>query len=432
MIPKKVETINLNLNVRGMKPSATVAINDTSNRLCAEGKRVVKFGLGQSPFPVPPDVVDALRLNAAQKDYLPVIGLPELRQAVADYHRRVDDVQVEADGVLVGPGSKQLMFLLQLAYYGDVVVPAPCWVSYAPQARIIGRHVRFVQTTYEQGWRLLPDRLAGLCREDPSRPRILILNYPGNPDGNTYTNDELCELAAVAKRFGVVVLADEIYGPLRHEGHHQSIARYYPEGTIISNGISKWAGAGGWRLGTFAFPPALHWLMDAMASLASETFTSTSAPIQHAAVAAYRGGLQIENYLVHVRRVLRALGRLATARLRDAGARLVDPLGAFYLFPDFEPIRDRLSRREIENSDQLCQHCLEETGVAFLPGEVFGMPPSTLTARIAYVDFDGARALLAAESVPLDRELDELFLRKYCRPTMDGIDLLCEWLTRKP
>ncbi len=428
--PRPFQTINLNLNVRGLKPSATVAINDISNHLHAKGTRIVKLGLGQSPFPVPPNMVAALRLNAAQKDYLPVIGLPELRKAVADYHQRVDNVPVEANNVLVGPGSKELMFLLQLAYYGDLVVPAPCWVSYAPQARIIGRHVRFVQTTFEQGWRLLPDCLAKLCRKDPSRPRILVLNYPGNPDGNTYTGDELRELAAVAKRFGVVVLADEIYGGLSHQGHHQSIAQYYPEGTIISNGISKWAGAGGWRLGTFAFPPSLNWLMDAMAALASETFTSTSAPIQYAAVTAYRGGLQIENYLMHVRRVLRALGGHTAGRLREAGARLINPLGAFYLFPDFEPIRDRLAHRGIKNSRQLCRQCLEETGVAFIPGDEFGMPADTLTARIAYVDFDGARALLAAESIPLESELDEAFLREYCQPTMDGIDLLCEWLTQ--
>jgi len=94
---------------------------------------------------------------------------------------------------------------------------------------------------------------------------------------------ELEELAAVARRFGVILLSDEIYGQLHHQGAHVSVARFYPEGTIISSGLSKWCGAGGWRLGTFTFPGELRWLLDAMASVASETYTSTCAPIQYAA-----------------------------------------------------------------------------------------------------------------------------------------------------
>ena len=104
--------IHLNPNVKELKPSATVAINDLSNELKRSGRDIFKLGLGQSPFPVPEPVVEALRVNAHQKDYLPVKGLRELRQAVAEHHKRTFDLQVDPEDVLIGPGSKELMFLL--------------------------------------------------------------------------------------------------------------------------------------------------------------------------------------------------------------------------------------------------------------------------------------------------------------------------------
>jgi aspartate aminotransferase len=102
---------------------------------------------------------------------------------------------------------------------------------------------------------------------------LVVLNYPSNPTGQTYDAAQLEELATVARRYRLVVLSDEIYGELDHRGQHRSIAEFYPEGTIVSSGLSKWAGAGGWRLGTFLFPSTLRWLQDAMAVAASETFT---------------------------------------------------------------------------------------------------------------------------------------------------------------
>jgi aspartate aminotransferase len=254
------------------------------------------------------------------------------------------------------------------------------------------------------------------------------LNYPSNPTGDTYRNEELKALARVARRHRMVLLSDEIYGELHHRGRHVSIARHYPEGTIISSGLSKWCGAGGWRLGTFTFPPDLRWLQDAMAHVASETYTSTSAPIQYAAVRAFEGGLEIERYLHHSRRILRALGTHLARRLREAGCEVHDPRGGFYLFPDFGPRREELARRGVATSGQLCERLLEGTGVALLPGCDFGRPDAELTARLAYVDFDGARALVRSEAVPAERSLDEDFLKDCCRPTLDAVEAVVAWL----
>jgi len=422
--------VHLNLNVRGVPPSATLVINERSNRLKEEGKKIYKLGLGQSPFPVPGSVVDELKTNAHQKDYLPVKGLKELCEAVADYHARKHGINRTKDDVLIGPGSKELMFILQLVYYGDLLIPTPSWVSYAPQAMIIGRHVSWMPTQLENSWRLTPAELEKVCAKDPGRPRILILNYPSNPSGRTYKLEVLRELARIARKYKVILLSDEIYGELNHRGKHISISRFYPEGTIISSGLSKWCGAGGWRLGTFTFPPSLRWLLDAMAAVASETFTSTSAPVQYAAVRAFKGGVDIEKYLWNSRRVLRCLGKHIANKLADAGVKVPLPEGGFYLFPDFGEYKDIFYKRGINNSEEFCEKLLIETGVAMLPGSAFGRPAEEFTVRIAYVDFDGAEALAAAEKTSHHHPLGQEFLYKYCPNVVIGIDKLCEWLRR--
>lgn len=421
---------SLNLNVRGLDESPTVSLKARCRRLEAEGRRIFDFSLGQSPFPVPSQVVSALKLHAHEKDYLPVRGLPALREAVASFHRSKDGIDAKSDLVLVGPGSKELMFLLQVVFYGELVLPSPCWVSYGPQARILGKQIRVIHTATEDRWRLTPSRLDGFLRSenDQGRPRILVLNTPGNPDGLAYTASELSGLAEVARRYGLIVLSDEIYGQIHHRGEHVSIARFYPEGTIVSSGLSKWCGAGGWRLGTMTFPASLRWLLDAMASVASETYTSVSAPIQYAAVQAFTRSYSIERYLRHVRRILAALGAHAHDTLQGTGLRGHAPEGGFYLFLDFEPLRARLERRGIDAGRGLCERLLAEADVALLPGVEFERPEPELTARLAYVNFDGAAALASSEEVGLSSPLPPTFLEAHCADALGGLERIASWL----
>lgn len=420
--------MQLNLNVRGLSPSATLTINERSDRLVKQGLNIYKMGLGQSPFPVPEIIVNELKVNAFQKDYLPVKGLPKLRRAIAQHHNRTFGIDCTEDDVLIGPGSKELMFILQLVYYGDIVIPTPAWVSYAPQAQIIGRQIRLLHTQAQNGWRLTPEQLNELCTSDPSRPRIVILNYPSNPTGVTYSLDELQEIAEIANKYRVVLLSDEIYGQLHHKGEHRSIVPLYPEGTIFSGGLSKWCGAGGWRLGSFVFPKCLRWLQDAMAVVASETYTSTSAPIQYAAVKAFQESEDIDRYLYQTRRILRSIGGKLMSLFKDSDVHVLSPQGGFYLFPDFKRFGEKFKSRGITTSHGLCEHLLEETGIAILPGEDFGRLPEELTARLAYVNFDGKRALEAAYQIPTELPLDDHFLYSYCAGPVAATETLCDWL----
>jgi aspartate aminotransferase len=424
--------VSLNLNVRGLGHSATLAIKARCRALRAEGRPVVDFGLGQSPFPVPRPVVEALRRSAAEKDYLPVEGLPALREAVAGFHQRNDRVDIRPEDVLVGPGSKELMFLLQLVYYGEIILRSPCWVSYLPQAQIIGRRISLIPTRFEDNWKITPSLLRDSLRGagDDHRPRLLILNYPSNPTGHTYSADELEALTEVAREFDLIVLSDEIYGQTHFTNGHVSIARFYPERTIISSGLSKWCGAGGWRLGTFSFPPELDWLRQAMAAVASESYTSVSAPIQFAAVEAFSANPEIDRYLFHVRRILAAVAERSVAILRPSGLRVHAPTGAFYLFLDFTPLAAHLATRGIRTSADLCERLLTDTGVAILPGAHFGRPTEELTARLSYVDFDGGQALEQSEALTGEADGAQQVVDRHCQRLLGGMEAMVGWLGR--
>lgn len=421
--------LKLDPRVEDLPPSATLAINERSASLRAEGREVLRLGLGQSPFPVPDCVREELEARAGEKDYLPVRGLASLREAVAAWHQRKQGIERGVESILIGPGSKELMFILQTVFDADLLLPLPSWVSYAPQAQLAGRRVRWLPTDLVgNGGRLDPDVLAKACEEDPRRSRLLLLNYPCNPTGMTLGDDLLREIAAVARRFGVVVLSDEIYGEVHHEGEHRSIAAHYPEGTIVSGGLSKWCGAGGWRLGTFSMPPELRKLTDAMAVVASETFTSVSAPIQYAAIRAYEGGEEIERYLSLSRCVLKELGQGIAARMRAVDIRVGDPEGGFYLMPDFSSHSERFVEAGITTAGELCERLLQDTGVAMLPGSCFGYPDSQLKARLAFVDFDGSTAL--EESGRSDGKLGDEFLKIHCGRVIEAIERTCRWVEK--
>jgi aspartate aminotransferase len=409
--------IRLEPRLSGLAKSATLAINEHSQALAAQGKQVVRLGLGQSPFPVPSVMQRALQLNAHQKAYLAVQGLAELRLAVSQYIQRTEGLDYTPGQVLIGPGSKELLFHLQLTCDAELLLPSPSWVSYAPQARILGRDMQWLPSEPGQP-DLDPDVLDRYCRQQPARPRLLVLNYPNNPSGSSPGPDRLQAIARVARQHHVMILSDEIYSGLNFDNQHVSIARYYPEGTIISNGISKWAGAGGWRLGAFIFPATLESVLKGMVTLASESFTSVSAPIQYAAIHAFNDNTELREYLDTCRRLLKALMLWSWRTLEDAGAQLAQPRGGFYLMPHMEALRDRL---DLQNSQALCKHLLDHTGVAALPGTAFGRAPDELSLRLACVDFDGEAALKAMKELPVGAEPDEGFLAEHCQPTVGGI-----------
>jgi aspartate aminotransferase len=344
----------------------------------------------------------------------------------------MDQIDVTAEQVLVAPGSKILLYAV-LATFGraDVLIPAPAWVSYAPQARLLGHTAIKLPTSFAQRWRIDAQSVtrAIQLKADPSVPSILILNYPGNPDGLSYSDAELQTLALALKRHNVLVISDEIYGLLHHRGEHVSLARHHPHGTIVTSGLSKWCGAGGWRLGVALLPRSLSGAFkDTLLGIASETYSCAPTPVQMAACRAYEVNDELQSYLGHQRRLLGDLGRWVAKELNSADVWVQPPAGGFYVFPDFTPYADKLERVGVSTSQGLCARLLADTGVVLLPGDAFGMDAQHLCARLAYVEFDGTQALDVSAEWGLDRPLTtEVFDRVFAK-TIRGVRMLTAWL----
>ncbi|MGC3871680.1 pyridoxal phosphate-dependent aminotransferase [Halomonas sp. GXIMD04776] len=406
------------------RSSDTLLINEQSRLLEAGGRRIFKFGFGQSPFPVFAPAVESLAKHAAEKAYLPVQGLPALRDQVAKFHSDIDHTRWDAERIIVGPGSKLLLFALMKSLpEADILIPAPSWVSYAPQARMAGQRAVRLDASFETRWQVTPEQLEAHCTADPERLKVLILNAPGNPTGLSPEEDTQKRLAQVAHRHGVLVLADEIYGLLHHRGEHRAFALDYPEGTVTTSGLSKWCGAGGWRLGVMHVPAELGAeLFARVLGVASETWSSVTSPIQYAAMTAYTRTPGLGAYVQRQRNVLSDIGQWCAARLNKARIRTHAPDGGFYLFPDFEVHREALAARGITTSAELTARLLEEAGVALLPGSAFGCDPSRLTVRLAYVDFDGAK-LMNGEQAALEQSATTTLIQ--------GIDAIVEWLNQE-
>jgi len=290
--------------VKDLKPSSTLKINETSRQLEEKGEKIFKFGFGQSPFQIPSDIVDELKNNAFQNKYLPMQGLKELREAVAKYTSTKKNYNYKSKNVIIGPGSKELMFLLHVIFDGDIILPVPSWVSYVPQA-IIGRNkIQLIQTKKENNWFPTGSEIEEVILKDKNKNYLLFLNSPNNPSGQICENLE--EISEVAKKYNLIILSDEIYSELSFKENFRSISSYCPEKTIISTGLSKWCGAGGWRLGYFIVPDSLNILKNSINVLASETFSSVSAPIQYAAITAYTKNHS--KFIDNSRNILKAVG----------------------------------------------------------------------------------------------------------------------------
>ena len=399
--------------VKNLKPSSTLLINETSRKLEDQGKRIFKFGFGQSPFKVPEDIVKELKNNAHQNRYLPMQGLFELRDTVAKYTSTKKNYNYNSENVIIGPGSKELMFLLQVIFDGEIILPAPSWVSYAPQA-ILGRNkTRILQTKRENNWFPTASQIEEIILKDKNKNYLLFLNSPNNPSGQICEN--LNEIAIIAKKYNLIILSDEIYSELSFKDNYQSISNFYPEKTIISTGLSKWCGAGGWRLGYFLIPDSLIEIKNMINVLASETFSAVSAPIQYAAIKAYEN--DHSKYINKSRNILSAVGNYVYENLKSNKVIINKPQGGFYLMPEF-------LNKKFNSSSEMCNSILNETGVALLPGTDFGFDQTQMLARLSFTDFKGEEFM---NKIVDNQKIDNDHIANFAPKIIEGIDKLKKW-----
>jgi aspartate aminotransferase len=348
-----------------LSPSLTLAIDSKAKQMKAEGMDVVGFGAGEPDFDTPQHIKDAATKALAEgfTKYTPAAGIPELRQAIADKHKRENGLSYKPSQIIVSCGGKHSCYnvILATCEEGDeVIIPSPYWLSYPEMVKLAGAKPVIIPTTDQTEFKLTPE---ALTRAITSRTRLLILNSPSNPTGSVYTPEELKALADICLERGVLILSDEIYEHLLYDGAiHKSVASFsqnHLEHTILVHGFAKAWSMTGWRLGWCAAPEPIAKAIDALQSHSTSNPTSFA---QKGAVAALNGPqdhLPIWLAEFNKRRIF------AWKRLNSVpGISCVNAKGAFYLFPN-------ISGTGL-NSTDFCARLLEDEKVAVVPGIAFG------------------------------------------------------------
>ncbi|UAA38191.1 aminotransferase class I/II-fold pyridoxal phosphate-dependent enzyme [Paraneptunicella aestuarii] len=399
--------------------SPTLAVNELVVKKRLNGEDILHMGFGESPFPVPERLAKALQENTHFKQYLPTAGLSELREAVADYYQQKVGLDTSQFDVLIAPGSKLILYSLQMAVAGDLLMPVPSWVSYKPQAHMLGTEVIKVPTELnDDGFHIAPDVLRNTikqARQEGKNPGKLLLNYPSNPTGLTISEDELQALVKVCQEEDIFIISDEIYGFISNDNHYRTIARYAPEITAVSTGLSKHLSLGGWRIGLGLIPKAIPGLFQRLTNIASELWSCVPAPIQYASIEAYKGHDDIEAHIAACSELHCFVNRYISEGLKALGVKAPTPQGAFYNYPDFYAFRDKLEAAGIKTSQDLASHLLQKYNLSSLPGVAFGAEPEVLTLRLSGCDYDGEKALEAYIKAKQDPQfaLDESFIEAY-------------------
>ena len=210
-------------------------------------------------------------------------------------------------------------------------------------------------------------------------------------------------------------MSDEIYSEISFINNYQSISNFCPKKTIISTGLSKWCGAGGWRLGYFLVPDSLTEIKNMINILASETFSAVSAPIQYAAIKAYEN--DHSNYINKSKNILSAVGNYVYENLKSNKILINKPQGGFYLMPEF-------LNKKFKSSSEMCDTILNDTGVALLPGSDFGFNETKMLARLSFTDFDGQEFMNKIED---SQKIENDHIANLAPKIIEGVDKLKKW-----
>ncbi|WP_055109017.1 aminotransferase class I/II-fold pyridoxal phosphate-dependent enzyme [Paenibacillus ihumii] len=345
--------------VREIQPSGIRKFFD----LASGNKDIITLGVGEPDFITPWHVREACvySLERGYTSYTSNAGTPELREAIAEYLHNGFDLNYDPkDEILVTVGGSEAIDLALRALIepGDeILVPAPCYISYSPISFIGGGIPVEIETYAKDNFKLKAEHLQAKITP---RSKVLILNYPSNPTGGIMTYEDWLPIAKLVEKHDLIVISDEIYAELTYGGKHVSFASLpgMKDRTILVNGFSKAFAMTGWRMGYACGHPELIYAM-----LKIHQYTVMCAPVmgQVAALEALKNGLEEKDQMVESYNQRR---RLIVQGLRDIGLSCHEPQGAFYAFPGIEATG--------LSSDEFAQRLLLEAKVAAVPGTAFG------------------------------------------------------------
>nr|WP_202395634.1 pyridoxal phosphate-dependent aminotransferase [Virgibacillus halodenitrificans]CDQ35669.1 Aspartate aminotransferase [Virgibacillus halodenitrificans] len=371
--------IDLAKRVKTLTPSTTLAITAKAKELKMQGHDVIGLGAGEPDFNTPEYILEAAEkaMHDGLTKYTPSGGVAELKKAIINKFQTDNNLEYNADEVIVTTGAKHALYTLFQVILNDedeVIVPAPYWVSYPEQIKLAGGKPVIISAKEENEFKITPQALEEAI--NPST-KAVIINSPSNPTGMVYNEQELRELGEICMKHDILIVSDEIYEKLLYTGDtHVSIAQLSPElkeQTIVINGVSKSHSMTGWRIG---YAAGTSKIIKAMTNLASHSTSNPTSIAQYAALAAYSAN---EDPVKEMKKTFDERLNLLYKLLVDIpGVTCQKPKGAFYLFPN---VREAATNNGFDSVDDWVNALLEEEKVALVPGSGFGSPDNV---RLSY------------------------------------------------
>ena len=368
---------------RELKPSATLAITAKAKEMKSQGIDVIGFGAGEPDFDTPENIKEFAKrsIDNGFTKYTAASGIDELKNAIISRIKEDYNVEYEKKEIFVGSGAKHVLynlFQVLLDLNDEVIIPAPYWVSYPEQVRIAGGKPVILKTEQSNGFKVKPSEIQNVITD---KTKILVLNYPSNPTGVTFTKEELVEIANLAEKNDLIVISDEIYDKtLYSETKHTSFVQIndsIKNRTILVNGVSKTYSMTGWRIG---YAAGNKKVLAAMNNLAGQSTSNPTSIAQKASVEAFSGPQdKVDEMVVEFKKrrdfICKELNNIN-------GISCLVPDGAFYVFPDISYYFGKEYKNgKIENSVDFADFLLNEAKVAVVPGIEFG---SDKNIRISY------------------------------------------------
>lgn len=372
--------------IASLSESETLAMSQRSNELKAKGIDVINLSVGEPDFNTPKHIKEAAKkaIDDNFSLYTPVPGYMSLREAICKKLKTENNLDFTPNQIICSNGAKQAVCNALLAVVDageEVIIPAPCWVSYIEMVKLTRGIPIVIEAPIEQDFKITPAQLESAITE---KTRAIVLCSPSNPTGSIYSKTELEGLASVLAKYpNIIIISDEIYEHINYVGKHESIAQFdsVRERTVIINGVSKAYAMTGWRLGWMAAP---MWIVKACNKLQGQYTSGCSSIAQKAAEGAYNGTNEcVEEMRQAFERRKNLIVKLAS---EIEGFKVNEPQGAFYLFPDCSYYFGKsYNGKKINNSADLAMFLLEEGHVAAVGGMAFSAPNNI---RFSYATSD--------------------------------------------
>ncbi|WP_195264846.1 pyridoxal phosphate-dependent aminotransferase [Clostridium sp. 1001275B_160808_H3] len=367
--------MDLSKKAMGINPSITLEITAKAKELKESGVDVVSFGAGEPDFNTPENIIEAAikAMRDGKTKYTPTSGILDLRKAICNKLKKDNELNYDADQIVVSTGAKQSLantFLAILNEGDEVIIPTPYWVSYPELVKLAGGIPLFINTTKENDYKYTVDELR---KSITNRTKAILVNSPNNPTGSIYTKEELTEIAELAKEYDLIIISDEIYEKLIYDNaNHISIAAISKdsyERTIVINGLSKAYAMTGWRVGYSASSKKIAKLMSSVQSHVTSNVNSIS---QYAAIEALNGPQ--DSIKIMIKEFEKRRNYMIDRINKIDGLSIIRPKGAFYIMVCVERyFGKKINDKMINSSLDFSKSLLNEENVAVIPGIAFGL-----------------------------------------------------------